>query len=388
MKKSLSLLLASLSILIFTTLSQAEDLTAQTKEWTILVFLNGHNNLDQFGEMNIKQMAQIGSSSEVNMVVQWASLKNKDTKRLFVEKNNIKVVETMKPVDMGDYKELVEFVEWAHKKYPAKKYMIDVWNHGNGWHRIQSGEFKPQDISYDDITGNKITTEQLGIAMEQVAKITGSKVELYASDACLMSMIEVATQMKDSVKYFAGSQDLEPGEGWAYHTFLGPLVKNPKMNGGELGKILSKEYLAAYSGGIYGTQDVTFSVLDLAKLPQYLSSMKSLTQEMMGWDSSGIKAAKEAMGNTQYFAFDDYKDATDYLLLVGKARNLKSLSKYHKARNDLVIANDVSKAFSRAKGVSIWIPMKYDWDTYGDRYLDLEFHKETGWGNFLKLIAH
>jgi len=40
--------------------------------------------------------------------------------------------------------------------------MIAVWNHGNGWHLMNAGGgMQMQDISYDDNTGHKITTEEL-----------------------------------------------------------------------------------------------------------------------------------------------------------------------------------------------------------------------------------
>ena len=104
----------------------------QIKDWTFLVFINGHNNLDSFGAMNIKQMEEVGSNDKMNIVVQWASLSNGNTKRLYVQKSTnpnavtSPVVQDMAPVDMGDYNELVKFVEWGAKNYPAKHYFVAV----------------------------------------------------------------------------------------------------------------------------------------------------------------------------------------------------------------------------------------------------------------------
>ena len=58
------------------------------KEWTILVFLNGHNDLDSYGAMNVNAMERVGSSPGVNIVVQWASLDFSTTKRILVQKDN------------------------------------------------------------------------------------------------------------------------------------------------------------------------------------------------------------------------------------------------------------------------------------------------------------
>lgn len=94
------------------------------KEWTVLVFLNGHNNLDYFGSKDINEMEQVGSTDQMNIVVQWASLANGNTKRLYVtqdaDANKVSSVpvEEMSPVDMGDYRNLVEFIRWGAKNFP------------------------------------------------------------------------------------------------------------------------------------------------------------------------------------------------------------------------------------------------------------------------------
>ena len=103
------------------------------------MYLNGNNSLDSFGPMNLNQMETVGSTAQLNMVVQWASMQNGTTKRLLVNKDNdknkvtSKIIQDMGPVDMGDYKNLVEFVKWGAANFPAKHYFISVWNHGNGW---------------------------------------------------------------------------------------------------------------------------------------------------------------------------------------------------------------------------------------------------------------
>jgi hypothetical protein len=61
--------------------------TPAVKEWNFLVFLNGKNNLDRFGADNINQMETVGSSKDLNILVQWASNRNGDTRRLLVRKD-------------------------------------------------------------------------------------------------------------------------------------------------------------------------------------------------------------------------------------------------------------------------------------------------------------
>ena len=117
-----AVLLAGLSLNVpMAATSQADDTAAPhgQKEWTLLVYLNGHNNLDSFGALNINQMEQVGSTKDINVVVQWASEAVATTKRLYVKKDNdpntvtSPVVQDMGKVDMGDWRNVVEFVRWG-----------------------------------------------------------------------------------------------------------------------------------------------------------------------------------------------------------------------------------------------------------------------------------
>jgi len=53
---------------------------------------------------------------------------------------------------------------------------------------------------------------QLGDAMYKASQIIGHPVDIYGSDACLMSMPEISTQMRNAVDYFIGSEEVEPGD--------------------------------------------------------------------------------------------------------------------------------------------------------------------------------
>ncbi len=370
------------------------------KEWTFLLFLNGHNNLDPYGAMNINQMEQIGSSDQVNLVVQWASLGSPGaripTKRILVQRDDnltvvtSPVVQELGVVDMGDWRKLTEFVEWGVQNYPAKKYFIAVWNHGNGWHLRRMSPFADpihiEDISYDDISQNKITTEQLGLAMAEAARVTGKKIELYGSDACLMAMAEVASEMKDSVNYFAGSEEVEPGEGWPYNMFIRQWVANPTMDGAELGRILTNQYVAAYSGGIYGNREVTFSVMNLNRLGVLEEAVRGLTQQLLVLDRPALNRVRNQIAATQSFWNIDYRDLKHFALNLGNSvdRNVLDFARVRDAVGEVVVANEGTPNYVNSHGIAIWLPYySTDWNQHGRRYRGLKFHQATGWGEFL-----
>lgn len=401
-----TLIASSSTVFAKSTFVEAEKSAAQ-KEWTLLVFLNGNNSLDSFGDLDINEMEKVGSSKDVNVVVQWASRSGKFTKRMLVKKDadELKVtspiISQSGPVDMGDWKKLVEFVEWGVKNYPAKRYFIDVWNHGSGWH-LQNGQWLKKtsggigalDISFDDNTGNKITTEQLGVAMSASAKIIGHKVDLYGSDACLMAMVEVAGEMADSTLAFVGSEDLEPGKGWPYDALLARWVKNPAISGLEVGKILAEEYTKSYSlsnsRGSQGISDVTMSVFDLSKYDAMVNSLSEFAIEMKKIDSTALIKMKDAAKKTFNFYMSDYRDLLHFLALIDDAGIVVDravTAKAQTATQDFVTTNSQT-GYPYAYGAMIWMPVEnYTYNDYSERYSNLKFAKATGWGDIAALIA-
>lgn len=386
-----------LSILAFTFISVgAKASAAVEKEWTFLLFLNGHNNLSSYGYMNLKDMEKTGSTDQLNMVVEWGKEGDENTDRLLVKKSTdptrvtSPVIMSLKNHDMGDYHNLVDFVKWGVEKFPAKHYFVAVWNHGSGWHfqDARGGNFfHPTDISFDDNSGNNITTEQLGIAMKEISQFIGRKIDIYGSDACLMQMIEVAAEMKDSVNYMVGSQDTEPGEGWPYETFIKGWAAKPTMTPAEVGALLSKDYVKAYSGGVYGTKDVTFAAMDVTKLDTLMASTKKLAASLSAMDAASMAKIRTAMSSVQDFYYSDYKDYGSFLKVIESLPIQKDMKLISQVKSDLqasVVATDSSAYFKNATGLSIWIP-NYSSSDMG-RYTGLVFDKETQWSVFLNKV--
>ena len=113
-------------------------------EWTVMVFLNADNNLEEFGLEDFQEMAKVGSSDKLNIVVQFDRTPGyaKSTPD-WTQTLRFRVTKDMKALpanaladigeqNMGDGKTLEQFVSWAMKEYPANHYMLDVWDHGQG----------------------------------------------------------------------------------------------------------------------------------------------------------------------------------------------------------------------------------------------------------------
>lgn len=394
LKKVLFILIVTIAVLIQFQASQAAE--KEIKEWTFLTFMNGHDSLlTKYVDHNLDLMKKVGSTDEINIVVQAASLGREETERVYVARNSIQVIEKLPRVDMGDYQELKKFIEWTVENYPAKKYFINVWNHGLGWHSTSfpafsaHGAIQIQDVSIDSFTGNLITTEQMGEVMRYFADLTGNKVELYGNDACVMSMIEIAAEFKDSVAYFASSQENEPAAGWPYDKLLERWSKNPTMNGAEVGAILAEEYWNRYPDEFANPMGTTFSVMDVSELDNLMDVLGDLTQNILSLSAQELQRVYRIAGRTHKFGDgNDYRDLKDFVYMLSADQELNLdrgiLNRFLESYDKFVIKNVTNELEEKAYGVSVWLPtFDFYYGKHINRYKGLEFNKKTSWADLL-----
>ena len=208
---------------------------AAPAEWTVLVYLDGDNDLETEALADYAEMATVGSSAAVNIVVQfdrissnedWDDSSNGDwrgVKRFRVERNKKPVkgnqLADLGELDMGSPRTLADFASWGIATYPARHYALIFWDHGASW---------PGVASDDTSDGDMLTLPELAKALADVQKRTGvSKLDLIGFDACLMSQLDVFQAIAPFGKIAIGSADLEPGEGWAWNAWLRELANQP-----------------------------------------------------------------------------------------------------------------------------------------------------------------
>ena len=366
-------------------------------EWTIMVFVNGKNDLEQFAMRDINEMEMVGSSSKLNIVVEMGRIEGYDStdgdwkgvRRYLVQKDDdtskisSPVVEDLGMADMGDYRTLVDFAKWAKAKYPAKRTMLIVWNHGSGWTkggrpRIVKG------ISYDEQSGNHITTPQLGAALAAIGKV-----DVYGSDACLMQMPEVAYEIKDYAEYIVGSEETEPGDGYTYNTFLGPVAARPTMSAYDLAKVT----VDAYSDH-YDSQDTgyTQSFIKSSELAGLLTKVNEFAYAItQAGEKQVAQRARDAAIN---FAVEENRDLHHFAsLVVANSQNAEvkakgqalmthitsALVKHHRSKDDPGGWWTEPKDFSTTRGIAIYIPS----GATGAGYADLKWAQYSNWDEFL-----
>jgi hypothetical protein len=291
---------------------------SEPAEWTILVFLNAKNDLEPFAFPNFEQMSSIGSTPEVNLVVEMGRPKLHHSKqygawsktlRFLVGKgtlpNESEAVQDLGAVNMGDAQTLVDFVKWGRERFPAKRTMLVIWNHGQGWRAPAEEGVVPAEpvvphaghryVSNDDDTGDKLYNRAIQDALTGL--LGGARLDVIAFDACLMAMVETAYAFRYIADVMVGSEELEPGNGWNYTRWLQPLVDaRGKVEASGLGRLLVRGMQAEYGD----TDATTLSATDLNKvsaLATAVSSFSDTAVPLLTSELPALRAARDACKN-------------------------------------------------------------------------------------------
>lgn len=116
------------------------------KEWTVIMYLNGSNEMAIEMENTFKQLCKINKSN-VNIVIQLSkapidlvrTIRQDDssyaedwtgTRRYSIINGNLEIVQSNEYINMADYRNLYDFIKWAANKFPAKRYMVSISGHG------------------------------------------------------------------------------------------------------------------------------------------------------------------------------------------------------------------------------------------------------------------
>jgi clostripain len=282
--------------------------------WTVLVFLNGDNNLEPMAVLDFAEMRKVAASPQVNVVVLFDRIGDyqDEIKDSSVPKWSRTVLFKMTPgtrprpedgidlkqagfendeLDMGDPLVLKQFVKWGRHRFPAERYALVIWDHGQGW---RAGDRKPgtdpfrsakaspmKAVSFDDTSGHHLYNRDIQNVLSDLGPV--GHFDVLGFDACLMAMLESAYAFRGVADWMVGSEDLEPGYGWDYESWLGELVKKPSMDGAFLARTIVRTYEGAYAPNA-PTPDptVTMSAIQLDRVDAAASALNALAQNLEG----------------------------------------------------------------------------------------------------------
>lgn len=352
--------------------------------WTFMVYLDADNNLDAYASYSLGMMQQVGSTTNVNVVVLWDGF----YAPAFVYKVVQDGLEEIKgfalngrEINMGDPRTLKAFVDFAVGKFQAEHYVLVLWDHGND----VSG------ICWDEHPDDHLTHAEVASAL------SGHHIDLLVTDACLMSMVEVAyeyNQFGMDADYLVGSENYVPVAGYPYNTILEGLNQNPSMSELEAAQMITAHFAAFYeprahfNGGVMGS----LSAIDLAKMDEVVSSLAGLTATLIEDMEANHEMISEARGEGTLpwseYGWDQYIDLPTFVETITietadpNVRDAGSVLLSALSESIVALGNTKPMESASAKGMGIWFPPSYHAMLGLTPYAATRFASE-GWLDFL-----
>ena len=413
---------------------------APEKAWTIMVFMNGKNNVAQAAMANVNEMEAVGTTANVNVVAEGGFLKDGkySVARYVIGKDDnfeqiaSPIVQTFDRMDMGDYRNAVTFVQWAKAKFPAKRYMLVIWNHGTGFfdpkkdnpaaQTLARGQQKG--ISFDDETGNYISTPDL---RKLLAAVGG--VDVLAFNACLMSALEVYSEVGGRAKAVVASEDVMSAVGFDYESLISTLDQKPSMSANDAGMLVAAGFIERIKAFMsFGIRGGHITVANPSKMKALNTAIKAWTVNVMAAkdDAAVIKAIQTALLSTPRASSTISDDKTSSLtsfmgdmgIFVATVTQTLTPTNGSKAtpQQDAIVSSgkalldimfkdvvlgyaaagkdDHGVSYDDSTGVSVYLPPRLDKidqatleeKAFADQYSNLSFAKDSGWGDFVKWL--
>lgn len=419
--------------------------TNPKKSWTIMVYMAADNDLHYFAWKNLKQMEQIGSNEHITILVQLNTpgLLN-PTKRFIVKKGRRLLVQDehspQQKLNSGNPYTLIDFVRWGVEHYPADEYAFFAWNHGSAAidpnfsrtinpcdlfylnpsnNRLEidrgisymtllsqvathySSNIGKRGICFDESFKSYISNPDLDFALHEIYTkvLNGKKFGLIAFDACLMSMIEIASIAKKYSKYMASSQEVEYGTGLNYDLTLRPFLSK-NLTAKEFAQQIVIAYEQTYQKII---NDYTYSALDLSSceaLEHNINIVARLLHEaLLHQHNYSMSDIIRKCKSTQYCTCFDEPSYIDlahfYNNLLQHLQHINLQNKYQEGEiqkqlqaclqqgldiiSNMVIENRVGQKLRKAQGVSIYFPEH----SIAHNYLKSPFAISNNWSFLL-----
>ena len=418
----------------------------KTKSWTIMVYLAGDNNLDDAGVADLTEMKTVGTTKDINVVAQFdRQAAGAQTRRYLITKGGSlekDAVLSLGETDTGDPAVLIDFAQWAIKNYPAQRYLLVIWNHGNGWddedvyhaarhdlglNIVRRGEstgdgtggksvsvrrvrvvggpkfhralfrstitnaLRTRGIAYDDNAEDFLDNVELKKVLAAVRRKLRRKLDLLGMDACLMSMIEIGYQLRDHVAVTVGSEQTEPGDGWPYNAILRDLAKKPQMSARDLASRIVRRYIESYDS----RANVTQAACDLAKSENLGDAIDELAATLKAEmaDAAVKTTILTARSQVQSYEKPEYVDLYDLCgLIAANCQSTKvgaACAKVQQAiaKGGYVVANgSKGRGVADSHGVSIYFPDRATSVSapISPLYANLDFAKRLEWADFLR----
>jgi|MDTC01.2.fsa_nt_gb hypothetical protein len=353
---------------------------SSTREWTMLLYLDGDNNLEAAALGDLDELESVAGNPAVEVLVlidradgyttedgDWTGARlyrvTPDTQRGRIASE---LIVDLGEVDMSDPALLAEAIATVFPTWPSRHRALVLWDHGGGW----------STHSHDESTAAAGGVGHMSMPQARQAIAAGieqagiERIELIGFDMCLMGELETAVELVGLTDVVVFSQAIEPGNGWPYDAIM------PRFAAGTMGaRRLGQEIVQAY-GAFYDAQGVpgtTQSAVDTRRVGAVLEATEAIVEKLepsvaAHWPtmartiffSRGYGTPNEESLGTEAVASFDLMDIMQRLRLA-MGEDWPAEEEYRalvRAMDDFIIANRVTGKDPGSHGIAVYAPIR------------------------------
>ncbi len=300
------------------------------KEWTIMIYMAGDNNLAvdmAYAMEQIKGVAEQGADSP-NLFVYYDGNspaiptlycdfsepgKPRYVRSYKVPNKLYPPQSTRQNENAADPRSIINFVNWCVNTVEvenergeisygrrAQKYALIFSGHSLGFQDIglfkdeTSGKSMKMADFYDVIVRLTGTKKELELRADKddcegderkgvTKKLLGQKLDLLGFDSCVMGMLEVGYQFSDRAKTIIASEGSVPSAGWTYAKILGCLAReqNRNVDTRRVAEQFVQEFIHSQDAYTVGGVSVDMAAWDLSRFDELANAFEDLAEVLI-----------------------------------------------------------------------------------------------------------
>ncbi len=333
--------------------------TAASGSWTVMVYVDGDNNLEEYALYDVNEMEAVGlpQNARVSVLVDRVpGYSNADGNwtgtrfGLVSQDSNLNAISSSLASwgerNMGSADTLTEFINASVQAAPAEHYALVIWDHGGGI----SG------VSWDDSSfGANLSLREVSQA---IAASNVQRFDMIGFDACLQGVLDQSYALRDQASYIVASEDLEPGDGWNYTSWLSIFSQQSSVSGEQLASRAVSTYAQSYAAS--GNNQVTLSAVETSDLGDLSSAWSSFAQSLVAAGPGAMQVFSSARDGSLAFQ-NRYVDLHSLMTQFMQSNSVASLDTAAQsvltALGDAVVATG---GLSGASGLTVYLPRTAD----------------------------
>ncbi|MGD9563435.1 MAG: clostripain-related cysteine peptidase [Pyrinomonadaceae bacterium] len=284
------------------------------KEWTIMVYMAGDNNLSENMAYSLADLdagfndSGLGTADKVNLLAFFDSASLTAPTTYFDYSDGKTIAHPIEPDDIYHKKRntpppdeydldgnaasaysIMNFVRWCieTRERTATNYALIFSGHSFGFHGTS--------FLRDESSGGFMTLFKFRWALEEVMKqyLGNKQIAILGFDSCVMSMLEVAYEIKNTAQTMVASEGSLPNSGWGYapllRRFVGTFGKEQRADNKSFNawietddyvKEAAKSFVTAFvehhNRLLIGGRSVDIAAWDLGRIKEVCTSFNDL----------------------------------------------------------------------------------------------------------------